>query len=178
MINLLPPAIKTQLKYSKLNRHLINYVWLLLITLGLIIAMFAGSYLLIHREIGLTKEKLAEQKQSVSSYGNIEKEAKALADRLKAISDVQKNQNHFSELLNEIATLTPADVAILNLQIDTDKNTASLTAESSNYASAAGLRNLLAKSSRFSSIDIDEIKKPADLYEIKLSIGLNSGSTK
>lgn len=178
MINLLPPQVKTQLKYSKLNRRLIHYVWILLITIGLVLAMFAVTYLLIRREIGITREKLMAQQQSIKVYGDIEKEAKGLADRLKAISDVQKNQNHFSEVMSEIATLTPSDVSILNLQIDSEKNTANLTAESSNYASAAGLRNLLAKSPRFANVDIDELKKPADLYEIKLTIGLKSGSTK
>lgn len=178
MINLLPPQMKTQLKYSKINRQLIHYVWLLLITLGLIIAMFITSFLLIRREIGLTKDKLADQEQSIRVYGDIEKEAKGLADRLKAISDVQKNQNHFSEVFGEIAKLTPSDVTIINLQIDSEKNTASLTAESNNYTSAAGLRNLLAKSSRFSNVDIDELKKPSDIYEIKLSLGLKAGSAK
>lgn len=178
MINLLPPQIKTQLKYSKLNRQLIYYVWVLVALIGLIIVMFGITLFLIRREIGITKEKLAAQEQSIKAYGDIEKEAKDLADRLKAISNVQKNQNHFSEVMSEIATLTPADVSIINLQIDSEKNTANLTAESSNYASAAGLRNLLAKSQRFANVDIDELKKPADLYEIKLSIGLKSGSTK
>lgn len=180
MINLLPPSMKTQLKYAKLNRQLIKYVWVVVIVIALILAMLGVTYFLIHREIGLTQAKLADQDQAIKVYGDIENNAKGLADRLKAISDVQKNQNHFSELFKEIASLTPSDVSIESLQIDSDKNTATLTALSDNYTSAAGLRNQLAKSTRFSNVDIVDFKQPENGkgYEIRITIGLKKGAVK
>lgn len=180
MINLLPPPMKNQLKYAKINRHLIKYVWVAVIVLGLMLAMFGVTFFLIHREIGITQAKLADQEEAIKVYGNIEKEAESLADRLKAISDVQKNQNHFSELFKELASLTPSDVSIESLQIDSEKSTATLTAISNNYTSAAGLRNQLAKSTRFNNVDIVDFKQPENGqgYEIRITIGLKKGAAK
>lgn len=152
--------------------------------------MFITTYLLIRREIGLTREKLAAQEQSIKAYGSIEKEAKSLADRLKAIGDVQKNQNHFSEVLKEIATLTPSDVSIDSGGLDSEKNNASIIACSNSYESAAGLRNLLAKSQRFARVDVLELTSTESTpgtseesdcgvkYKIRLDIGLKTGSIK
>ncbi len=181
MINLLPPRLKVQKRYAIANRRLVTYLsWVVIIILSISAAFFA-SWVVLNQNIAAIDSKLADQDRSALQFGGIENDAKQLADRLESIEKIQGTQTHYTNLLKELAAVTPKDTYIYSLQI-TDSATMNLTAWAETEQAAANFKNSIEQSSRFSSAAIKGLDSDRDPYtgkasfRLSLLVGLKSGA--
>lgn len=185
MINLLPPTVKKQVYFSKLNRTVIGYIWLVGIVGLLIAASFSVTWLYFKNKINATQAQITEKESQRAHFGDIENKAKGLADRLAAIDKIQTDQNKFSNLLTEMANLTPKGVYIYTIAVGNDiKQPVSVLAYADSSTSAVSLQKSLATSPRFSDVTIKDVTQGNDPYSgapdyrINLIVSLKSGATK
>lgn len=184
MINLLPPEIKQQRKYSKYNRVLlraiIGAIALAAITAG---AFYTSWLILKDNEDRLTKN-INQEDTKTRDYGAIEAQAKALAERLATIEKIQSARTHYPALLQALAEATPPDAYVTSFALDPSGKVMNLTAYAATDQAVANFKNSLEASSRFSSAAIKAIDPAIDPYSgattnrTTLVVGLKEGALK
>jgi Tfp pilus assembly protein PilN len=161
MINLLPPDIKQEYRYARRNRKIIN--WVSAFLFGLIgIALIAGSGLYymdnsIHNyNVQVVKAQAELDKENVNSY---KAQVSSISNNLNLMVHVLSKEILFSDLLNRLGSITPANVILTNLSIEQNQSAIDITAESTNYNAATQLQiNLEDPSNQvFSKADIISI---------------------
>jgi hypothetical protein len=182
MINLLPPAIKQEMRYSRYNAVIIRYVRLaVFVTLVLAGALLGGRYYL-DQQVKQTNARIAEKQQQVEQYTKLEASAKKLSERVGSIQKLQKSQSRFSVLLSDLAQYMPQGAAISSITLTgDDKHPVRMTVKSMDYKTALGVRDGIIKSKRISAADIENIQgpdKPGDPYTTILTFGFNVGAAK
>ena len=151
MINLLPPEVKRNYRYARLN--------VVLIGLGVI-----GTYglLIIHRsktsyndqistiQTQLKKDKLDQTNQQVQD----------ISSSLKLAVKVLSNEVLFSKLLQQVGAVMPNGSILTGLTITQLKGGIELTAQSTNYTTATQIQVNLAdpQNQIFSKVDIESIQ--------------------
>ncbi len=180
MINLLPPAIKTQIAYSRYNRSLLRYLWLILL-LAVILAgsLLAASYFL-HQDIERVNVDLQAKHQQITTYKSLQTKATATAGRLASITTIQKNQAKFSVLLADLAQFMPQGTVISNIVLTgDDKQPVRLTVSAVDYKTALSFRDSIARSPRISGADIENIKRQQDSnYAVVVVFAFKPGDAK
>jgi len=159
VINLLPPDIKEQIRYAKLNRTAIAYVRVSLMVAGVLGVIFAGS---IYQLSLQTKSIAADvtEKQAVIKALNttFTPKAKDASDRLNAIKYVQSSQTRFSAVVADIAKVVPQGVSIDTMTLTgNDKVPVRISVTASSYAGALAFRNALITSPRIAGADLETI---------------------
>ncbi len=179
MINLLPPEIKKQISYSRYNRSLLGYFWLVLfLTAGLAGSLLGASYFL-HEDIKRVEAELTVKHKQVASYKDLQQKAKAAGSRLAAINGIQKNQAKFSVLLADLAEYMPQGTAISNIVLTgDDKQPVRLTVNALDYKTALSFRDSIARSPRISAADIENIKRQQDNYSVVVVFAFKPGDAK
>ena len=185
MIDLLPPAVKEHKRYGQLNRRLLKYALLTLTTMAIIGVIFAISWLTLKKNEAVIDAELTDAKAKNAQYASIEQSAKGLADRLKSIEEVQKQQTHFTNLLKELAAVTPPGVYIYTMQVSSEANgSMQVAAFAQTEQAAASFQQAIENSSRFASAALQGVDDDKDPYTGKTSkrlnvvIGLKPGALK
>lgn len=185
MIDLLPPEVKEHKRYGQLNRRLFKYGVLTVATMVVVGVIFVGSWLALKKQEAATDAKLADAIAKNSRYATIEDNAKSLADRLKSIEEVQKQQTHFTNLFKELAAVTPAGVYIYTLQVSSETNASMrVAAFAESEQAAAAFQQSIERSSRFASAALQGVDDDKDPYtgkpskRLNLVIGLKEGALK
>ncbi|MFO0955338.1 MAG: PilN domain-containing protein [Candidatus Saccharibacteria bacterium] len=184
MINLLPPSIKEQRRYAQINRKLVKIIWLVVILIAAIGAVFAYSWYALGQNIERLDDKLAQDTSRSKKYGAIEINAKALAERLNTIEKIQAERSNYIALLQELAAVTPTDVYVNTFALDTTAGTMNLTAFAQSEQAAANFKNAIESSARFRSAAIQALTPDKDpysgqsTYRLTLTVGLKDGALK
>lgn len=178
MINLLPPDIKDNYHYARLNLELRRWILLFvaaLVGLGLLttygLLTIQGSTNNYQRQIAAT-EQLFQQE----NYAGTQKQVQDISSSLKLSVKVLSQEILFSQLLKQIAIATPANVNLTGLTINQAQPGVDITAEAANYQTATQLQaNLGDKSNKiFSQADIVSVSCNADAsnprYPCKINI--------
>lgn len=184
MINLLPPEIKQQRKYSKYNRVLIQSIFGLLILAAITTAAFYASWLILKNNEQHLTSSIEQENDKTRDYGAIEVQAKALAERLSTIENIQAARSHYPALLQALAEATPQDAYITSFTLDPSGKTMNLTAYAKTDQAVASFKNSLESSSRFNSAAIQSTEPATDPYSsattnrITLLVGLKEEALK
>lgn len=181
MINLLPPDVKQQVAYSRLNARLFGYVWLLVLTVLICGGLYGYSYYHTHRALSAASLDIANKQKQIDQFKDIEVRAKAVNDRVTAIKNISASQSHFSMLLNELARYTPKTVVIQALTLTgDDKKSVRITATADSKASIASFRDALETAPRISGADIENISynDTDKSYTTSIAIGFKPGKAK
>lgn len=184
MINLLPPEIKQQKRYSQYNRLLLNTILGLTILAALTATAFYASWLLLTQEEARLSQDIEQEASKTQAYGQIENQAKALADRLATIEKIQASRTRYPALLQALAEATPPDAYVVTFAVDTGGKTMTLTAYAATDQAAASFKNALEASDRFNSAAIQVIEPATDPYSAKPTnrvtyvVGLEAGALK
>lgn len=184
MINLLPPEVKEQKRYSQYNR-LLSFAIIGIVVLGLITAAaFYASWLILSKEEARLTTDITEESQKTQAYGQIENQAKVLADRLATIEKIQTNRTRYPALLQALAEATPPDAYVASFAVDTAGKTMTLTTYAASDQAAASFKNALEASDRFSSAAIQVLEPATDPYtdkptnRVTFVVGLEAGALK
>lgn len=183
MINLLPPDVKTALRYSRYNAVVMHYLRLtVMVSLLLAGALLGGRYYL-NQQIKTTGDQITATNQQMTKYHNLQTQATALNTRLAAIQTVQKSQAKFSVLLSDLAQYMPVgtEISAITLTGD-DKQPVRLSVQATDYKTALGFRDSIARSHRISAADIESISSTAvgnaTLYTVTVVFAFNPGEAK
>lgn len=161
MINLLPPAIKEAYKSARLNRHLMN--WVIALALGIVGALVitAFGYIYLAQTTSNYKAQIetSNQQLAAQNLSSVQGEVKDISNNLKLAVEVLSQQILFSELLQQLATLMPANTSLSGLSISQTQGAIDITAAAKNYDAAAQIQvNLTDKDNQlFSKADIISI---------------------
>ncbi len=185
MIDLLPPHVKEQKHYGRLNRLLVRYIAAFAVTALIIAGIFSASWWLLRSNESETDAKLAAAQAQNTKYTTVEREAKTLADRLSSIEEVQKQQTHFTDLLKEVSAVTPSGVYIYSLQVSAEAGSSlRIAAFAESDQAAANFKNSLERSSRFASAALQSLDDDKDPYtgkaskRLNITVGLKEGALK
>lgn len=142
MINLLATDLKEQYLYGRRNTILRRWAFALLLGLvGVGVVTTAGLFYMkqsiktYSSQVTKTQASLEEQK-----IGEVQKDAQDITDSLKLAVDVLSREVLFSQLLKQIATVTPPNTVLTDLSISKTQGAIEIAAISSDYASATQLQ--------------------------------------
>jgi Tfp pilus assembly protein PilN len=161
MINLLPPEVKEHYRYASYNTRLRN--WLVVVCVALIgLAAISGAGLLYLRQISHSyDQQIAESTASLKrqKIDETRREVNAISGSLKLSVQVLSKEVLFSQLLKQLATLTPANTSLSSLNISQDQTALDVVANTTDYNAATQLQvNLSAPGNKiFSKADIVNI---------------------
>ena len=139
MINLMPPAAKEAILYSRRNLRLAHWTFgsvLIVIVMGATV-FFGGFYIdnakkSLASSIEQTKTAITNQK-----LDKVKADAEELSSGVKLIVQVLSKEVQFSKLLQKLGTMMPAGATLGNIQLSNKVNGAlDLTANAVDYQSA------------------------------------------
>lgn len=180
MINLLPPTHKEQISYAKRNTQLLRLIkWLGLILICILLAFLLAHWHL-NRTLATTKASHADKQARIKDLAGVEQEAQLLSGRLQSVRVLRERQTRFSELLADLARVTPQGAYINTISLtEDDQKPVSINATANSYAAAAGLRDAFASSPRIQAVDLTSISNPAPgEFKVDLTIGFKPGQFK
>ena len=159
MINLMPPDMKEQIRFAKLNRVVLRYLWgafFVVLALG---GVFGWALYTLGNQTKVASAGAADKQQTIDKLTkSFVPQAKEASDRLNAIKYVQGTQTHFSAVIDDIAKVEPKGVSIKSMTLTgADKVPVVITISADNYNSALAFRNALATSPRISGADLESI---------------------
>lgn len=159
MINLMPPAVKEDIRYARLNVLLVQYCILAaLVSLGLVATMFFGLTLLNNDE-QLIKDAISQREKTLENLKADEDRARELSGQITTISGLLNKELDYSEVITQIGGLIPqgATLQALNLQQTIKQEPLSLTVSVDNQEKAAVVQQNFENSPLFAGADIQSI---------------------
>lgn len=168
MINLLPPDVKENYRYARRNRILARWVTAAALCLVGGALLLGGGYLYLNQSIKTANQQIADTNQQLQSQHltSIQKQVTTISNNLKLVVQVLSKEILFSELLKQLASVTPSNVILTNLAITQAQGSVDITAQTANYDAATQLQANLADPR-------NQIFSKADLVSISCS---NTGS--
>jgi len=161
MINLLPPETKEDYRYARRNHQLAH--WLTIASVSLLggILLAAGGYLYLSQSVHSTNQQIADSNQilKLQNLDATQKQVTTISNNLKLTVQVLSKEILFSDLLKQLARVTPNDAILTNLAITQAQGGVDITAGTANYDAATQLQVNLAdpKNQIFSKADIVSI---------------------
>lgn len=181
MINLLPPGMKSELRYSRYNATLIRYLKLaVVVALGLAAMLYGGRWYL-SQQTQAVEQRVAAKQETIKTYKETETKGLALNKRLTSIQTIQKSQAKFSVLLSDLAEYMPQGSSISTITLTgDDKKPVRLTIKAVDYKTALAFRDSITKSSRVSAADIEDIKKDpeSNMFNVTVTFSFNPGQAR
>lgn len=161
MINLLPPELKEAYRYAHRNVRLVR--WTVACGLSLVGLVAISTFGLIYvqqtsrsydQQIQTAQALLKEQKLDAT-----ELKVKDISGSLKLAVQVLSRELLFSKLLKQLATITPRQVILTDLNIAQAQQAVDITALTTNYTAATQLQaNLIDPANKlFAKADIVSI---------------------
>lgn len=161
MINLLPPELKETYTYGRRNRALARWLVTMVFCLVGAALLTAGGYLYLNQSISSTTQQVADANKQLQSenQGSVQTQVTDISNNLKLAVQVLSKEILFSKLLKQLAAVTPSGAILTNLSISATQGGLDMTAETTNYTTAAQLQVNLAdpKNQIFSQADIEGI---------------------
>jgi Tfp pilus assembly protein PilN len=182
MINLLPPGQKEQIRFAKLNRLALRYLWGLVVVVVVLAAVFAGAFYLMEQQTQAASADAASNQQRISELNStFVPKAKAASDRLTAIKYVQGTQTHFSKVVADIAAVVPQGVSITSMTLTGNpKLPVTIAVTGTTYNSVLAFRNALTTSPRIANADLETITAldSGTLYQANVVVAFKPGEAK
>jgi Tfp pilus assembly protein PilN len=161
MINLLPPETKQDYHFARRNSWLLHWVWMIAFGwLGLAgLCGFGWVYLHQAANTHAVQAKQAEQILAEQKQAETEAQIKDISSSLKLAVQVLSKEVLFSQLLKQLAAVTPPNVTLNNLSISQLQGSVDITAKAIDYPAATQLHTNLADPANqiFSKADIVSI---------------------
>ncbi len=142
----------------------------------IVLVFIGGSFLIWNQKEAAAKEqtewdqKLAVVNSQIAGGDEVVNKVEGLSEQLDSIKGLLENRSPWSEVLKELASLTPSDVQLINLTGETNGKM-SFSATTTDYHAAATFVKGLDGSSLFKNVELTS----AGLTEVgdKFSVGFN-----
>lgn len=179
MINLLPPDIKSQIKFGRRNAALLRYLMLAAALAVVLAAEFALGQIYVNNQIKKAESELAAKNASIAKYRDLEAKAQTVNSRIISIQAIQGSQAKFSLLLDDLAAATPQGVAITSISLTgDDKKPVRVSATALDYKTALSFRDSIAKSPRISAADIESIQQTDRFKTVTVAFAFHPGKAR
>ncbi len=146
MINLLPPQMKEDYGYARRNNSLLRMLFAFGVGLAGLVVIAAAGMLYLHqsansysRQASQIEESLQEQKQTET-----EKQVQDISGSLKLAVQVLSKEVLFSQLLKQLAVVTPNNVNLTGINISEFGGGIDVSAQALDYEAATQLQINLA----------------------------------
>ena len=117
MINLLPPEIKSERKYGRLNKVVFVYcLAAILVGISSIVIVLFNSQLL-SADVSRINDEISKANEQAAKLEKSQKSVEAVATQLEAIETLLQGEIKFSELIPNIAAMFPNGVILNNLTL-------------------------------------------------------------
>jgi len=161
MINLLPPDLKQDYRYARINRHLLHWVAAFVIAI-VGVGIIAGIGVFAMQNTSSTyqvRNATAQTQLDNADVDGVQKQVTQISNNLKLMVTVLSKEILFSKLLARLGTITPSNVALTNLSISQTEKAIDITAQTASYDAATQLQVNLADPNNqiFSKADIVSI---------------------
>jgi len=159
MINLLPSEDIRQLRAARSNTLLIRYNILLLAGIVFLGLMTGVTYIYLTSTKATAESTIAENRDKVSDYSQIEDEAEEFRNNLATAKQILDKDVSYTKVILEISQLLPGGVILDNLTLDpqTFGSETTITAQAKDYASALALKDAFEQSSLFTNVHFQTI---------------------
>lgn len=158
MINILPPELKTQIRYSRYNVVARRYLLIILAIAAVVVAALYMSHRYADEQIQQLTAQLEERKAETDEHQALVTKVQSFNEKLTTIDALLEQRTDFSQVLQDLAAVLPPGSYINGITL-TGENTEPLqlliTTPSRNQAVA--VRNALLTSPRIASADIQSI---------------------
>lgn len=177
MINLLPPPLKEQVRYARMNRIVLRYLKLTALVVVVLAAVFAGADYLIRQQINsIASDTASKESQLAAERNSFLPEAEDANQRLSAIEYVQSTQTDFSGLISQIVSLMPVGVSLSGISLTGDsQQPVTLSISAQTYDEVLALRNSLTNDPNISAVDIVSITGKSTAWSGTLVIAFKPG---
>lgn len=161
MINLLPPELKESYRYAYRNVRLMRWVVAGVVSLVGLAALGTGGLIYIQQttqsysgQIATAEANLQEQK-----LASTQTQVKDISNSLKLSVQVLSKEILFSDLLTQLASITPSNAVLTDLTISQSEQAVDISALTTDYNAATQLQVNLADPANklFSKADIVSI---------------------
>lgn len=161
MINLLPPAYKKNLYYSRRNRTLLNWVFALSASLILILLIIGFGWLYLDQSVKNSAKSADEATKALKAQDVDSTIAKVdeISSNTKLVLQVLSKEVLFSKLLKQLGASLPPGTALESIQIEDLRGGLTIRALAKDFNSASQIQVNLQdpKNKIFKQADIDSI---------------------
>ncbi len=182
MINLLPPSIKEQIRYAKLNRLGLRYLRMGVAVIVALAGIFSWALLDISRRTTDKAAEVTDDQKTIASISSLFlPKAMDASARLNAIEYVQTSKTKYSALIADLTKVLPKGVKLDQMTLTgDDEKPVTIAVTGPSYDSILALRNGLTTSPRVSGVDINSITRDGSTPDWKgsLVVGFNPGQAK
>ena len=156
MINLLAPDLKRQIRAARVNVILTRYSIMLGLTAIAVAAIFGAGMWLTWQERAEAESRKTQNEQIAATYSDTRKQAESFIADLRQAKTILGNDFSFYNLMTQIASAVPAGVILSNLSLGTATLNTPITisAKATTYENAIKLKNNLAGSSIFDTVNL------------------------
>jgi Tfp pilus assembly protein PilN len=173
--------MKEQIRYAKINRVALRYVWLLALVVVVLAGVFGGTVYLQSQQAAQVAADVASKQQTIAGLNKtFTPKAKDVSDRLNAIKFVQANQTHFSQLIADIAKVVPKGVSIDSMTLTgNDALPLQIAVTANSYDAALAFRNALVTSPRIAEADLETISaNQGGTFQTNVVVAFKKGQAK
>jgi len=181
VINLLPPEIKDQIRFAKLNRLAIGYVRVSVAVVAVLGVIFGVSIYYLGVQTKNVAADVAEKQAVIAALNKtFTPKARDASDRLSAIKYVLATQTRFSAVIADIAKVVPQGVSINSMTLTgNDAAPVRIAVTASSYSGALAFRNALITSPRISGADLETISSSnGSSFETSVVVAFKPGMAK
>lgn len=142
MINLLPPTLKQDYQYARRNTTLVRWVIVFCVGLFGLGVISAGGVLYLRQAAGAyaAQAKVMEDSLKAQKQVETEKQVQDMSNSLKLAVQVLSQEVLFSQLLKQLAILTPSNATLSNIGITQLQGGIDITARTADYNAATQLQ--------------------------------------
>lgn len=162
MINLIPPELRTSLKYARKNTMLRRWALSMALLLAvMVMTLFGGLIYLKQTSRTLAKQVEANKTQlQIQSQEKIQKNVEDLSSTLKLVVQVLSREVLFSKLLKQVGSVMPSGSILTSLSINQLSGGLDLQAKAVDYQTATQVQLNLqdTKSLLFEKVDIVNVQ--------------------
>lgn len=164
-INLLPYEIKEEINFSRRNKVIFNIFLTVIFSVLSLSAFSLYAYKYLGAKLANIETSTQQKELSIAGYGDLEKEAKNLNDRLTSYKKIDKEKVYWSKALSIIGENTPGNIYLTTIKANADNKTRGvITGNAENKLDIASFINSLKESGIFKGIDIEMVNVIADPF--------------
>lgn len=164
MINLIPPEKHRELHAARQNNLLVRYVFAVIVTLFIVIAIHVGTFVLLKTTEINGKRASAENQQKVSKHKETEDAAKEYASNLSTAKELFSKRIPYTDAVINLASQLPAGVILETVSLDAEiiNKPNTLTAKTKSYEAALALKDMFNQSTIAKDVSITSVTTAQD----------------
>lgn len=142
MINLLPPDLKQNYSYAHRNTGLLRTLMMFGLSIVGLAVIAAAGFMYLHQTSNAYASEAANREATLKNQnqGQVIKQVQDISNSLKLAVQVLSKEVLFSELLKQLAVITPTNASLTGISIIQVEGAVDITAKTTDYAAATQLQ--------------------------------------